>query len=94
MLAAGLPRLTARTMSMPGLATRQLETIRDHGVAYDREEPRTGVLCAAAPILDQGSIAIGAISASGWSTRMRLDHVTSAVHTAALSLSRAVGRAA
>ncbi|GAA4936839.1 DNA-binding IclR family transcriptional regulator [Nonomuraea thailandensis] len=93
-LAAGLPRLTAHTLTMPGLLSRQLETVRDHGVAYDREESRIGVLCAAAPILNEDSIAIAAISASGWSTRMRLDHVTSAVRTAALGLSRVVGRAA
>jgi IclR family transcriptional regulator, acetate operon repressor len=89
-LSAGLPRLTERTVTAPGLLARQLDRIRRDGIAYDREESGPGVLCAAVPILDAGSTAIGAVSASGWSNRMRLDRIAPAVRTAALSLSRAL----
>jgi IclR family acetate operon transcriptional repressor len=34
---------------------------------------------------------LGALSVSGWSTRMRLDQVSPAVRTAALALSRTLG---
>ena len=42
----------------------------------------------------RGRRVLGALSVSGWSTRVRLDHVAPAVRTAALSLSRTLGHRA
>ncbi|WP_116051786.1 IclR family transcriptional regulator [Amycolatopsis palatopharyngis] len=85
---AGLPRLSPRTVTAPGLLRRQLERIRAEGIAYEREESGPGVVCAASPLLDSVGTAVAAISISGWSNRMRTDRVAPAVRTAALALSR------
>ena len=49
---AGLTRLTPRTICTPGTLSRELETIRANGVAYDREESTVGIHCVAAPVFD------------------------------------------
>ncbi|QWF85558.1 IclR family transcriptional regulator [Amycolatopsis sp. CA-230715] len=87
-LAAGLPRVGPRTITAPGLFRKQLTKIRSDGIAYEREESRAGVICAASPLLNHAGTAVAAISITGWSTRMRADRVAPAVRTAALALSR------
>jgi len=77
--------------SRRGLLARELAAIRESGTAYDQEEAGPGIVCAASPVLGPGGEIIDALSVSGWSTRIRLDHVASAVRTAALALSRALG---
>ncbi|GAA0257994.1 IclR family transcriptional regulator [Actinomadura nitritigenes] len=91
-LDAGLAKVGERTVVAPGLFTRELARIREEGVAYDREESGSGILCAASPVLGPDGEAIGALSVSGWSNRMRLAAVAPAVHTAALTLSRTLAR--
>lgn len=88
LLAAGLPRLTGRAVSAPALMARELARIRRDGVAYDREESGAGIVCVACPVLDTEGLAVGALSVSGWSGRMRTGQVAPAVRTAALTLSR------
>jgi IclR family acetate operon transcriptional repressor len=90
-LEGDLPRLSSRSNVAPGLLARELGTIRKEGVAYDHEESAQGVVCAASPVLGPGGEVLGALSVSGWSNRMRLGHVSPAVHTAALALSRTLG---
>ncbi len=91
-LEAGLSRMSGRTVAAPGLLLRELARIRREGVAYDREESGPGIVCAAAPVLGRGGEVLGALSASGLSTRMRPERIAPAVHTAALALSRTLGR--
>lgn len=86
-VAAGLPALTPRTIVTPGLLARELSSIRERGVALDREESTLGLLCTAAPVLDGGGHVVGAISVSGISARL-LDRSGLAVRTAALALGR------
>jgi DNA-binding IclR family transcriptional regulator len=86
-----LTRLSERSVVAPGLLARELAAIRKAGVAYDREESGPGIVCAASPVLGADGEVLGALSVSGWTSRMRLDHVAPAVRTAALSLSRALG---
>ncbi|MEU8250339.1 IclR family transcriptional regulator [Nonomuraea sp. NPDC048916] len=86
-----LSRVSGRSVVAPGLLVRELERIRKEGVAFDREESGPGIVCAASPVLAPDGSALGALSVSGWSGRMRLHHVAPAVHTAALALSRALG---
>lgn len=92
-LVGELARVSERTTVVPGLLRRELARIRQEGVAYDREESGPGIVCAASPVLGPSGAALGALSVSGWSARMRLDRIAPAVHTAALALSRALGRA-
>jgi DNA-binding IclR family transcriptional regulator len=49
----------------------ELSTIRERGVAFDREEAFSGLRCVAAPILDADGHAMGAISVSGPTSRLR-----------------------
>lgn len=87
-----LVRTSERSVTAPGLLARELETIHREGVAYDREESGPGIVCAASPVLGPDGLALGALSVSGWSNRMRLATVAPAVHTAALTLSRTLGQ--
>ncbi|MFF4591830.1 IclR family transcriptional regulator [Amycolatopsis sp. NPDC001319] len=85
---AGLPRISRRTITAPGLLRRQLARVRAEGVAFEREESGVGVVCAASPLLDAAGTAVAAISITGWATRMRTERVAPAVRTVALALSR------
>lgn len=87
-IAAGLPRLSRRTIVLPRLFRQELETIRDMGCAFDREESSDGVVCAASPVFGPDDEVVGALSISGWSARMNLERMAPAVRTAALALSR------
>jgi DNA-binding IclR family transcriptional regulator len=49
----------------------ELETIRDRGVAFDREERIGGLRCVAVPILDLEDRPIGALSVAGPTSRMK-----------------------
>jgi len=60
LLAEPLTRLTKQTLEEPALR-RQLATIRDEGVATERDEAVLGESSAAAPIFDHGGNAVGAI---------------------------------
>src|SRR5437879_6790881 len=60
LLAEPLPRLTKQTVNQADLQ-RELEVIRDSGVATEREEAVLGESSAAAPIFDHGGTAVGAI---------------------------------
>lgn len=85
---AGLARVSPRTVTAPGIFRTQLARIARDGISYDREESGIGVVCAGAPLLGSDGAAVGALSLSGWTNRMRLDRVAPAVRTAALALSR------
>jgi DNA-binding IclR family transcriptional regulator len=85
---AGLPRVSVRTITAPGLLRRKLDKVRADGIAYEREESGVGVVCAASPLLDRDGMPLAAISISGWANRMRTERVAPAVRTAALALSR------
>jgi IclR family acetate operon transcriptional repressor len=87
-IAAGLTRVSTRTITVPGLLRKHLTKVRGEGIAYEREESAVGVVCAASPLLDGGGRALAAISISGWADRMRTERVAPAVRTAALTLSR------
>jgi IclR family acetate operon transcriptional repressor len=85
---AGLPRVSSRTITAPGLLRRQLTRIHEDGIAFEREESGVGVVCAASPLVAPGGHAVAAVSISGWATRMRTERVAPAVRTVALALSR------
>lgn len=90
----GLPRLTSRTIIMPGLLRRDLARTLDRGYGINREESEVGVVAVAAPVLDPHSRnVLAAISIAGSAHRLDLERLAPAVRTAALSLSREMARA-
>lgn len=60
----GFERFTENTITSQEELFSELETIRDRGYAFDREEKIEGLRCVAAPIVTNGEIA-GALSISG-----------------------------
>ena len=87
---AGLGRVSERTITAPGRLRAELDRIRDCGLAYDYEESRPGLVCVASPVHGPGGVA-GALSVSGWSATLKADRAGPAAHTAALTVSRALG---
>jgi IclR family acetate operon transcriptional repressor len=87
-LADGLRRLTPYTIVLPALFQRELADIRRSGIAFEREESTTGVLCVACPVLQPDGRAVAAVSIAGWSNRLDTGRVASAVRTASLAISR------
>jgi DNA-binding IclR family transcriptional regulator len=89
-----LPRLTRRTLTAAALR-RELEQIRERGIARERDEAVLGEASVAAPIFDHAGQAIGAIGVVG-ETRSLLPRapgreVVTAVTEAARSISRELG---
>ncbi|MCW2713754.1 MAG: IclR family transcriptional regulator [Frankiales bacterium] len=86
-----LPR-TRHTIVSAAALRRELAVVAERGVAFDREEAAIGLGCVAAPILDASNRPVAALSVSVPVARRRLDQLASAVQTAALSISRGLGR--
>lgn len=57
-----LDSLTPNTIVDPAKLRAELETVRDEGVALDREEITRGVMCVAAPVLSPIDGVVGAVS--------------------------------
>ncbi len=90
-LAAGLARRTAFTITVPSVLRRQLIKAARAGVAYEREESDLGVTCVASPVQGFGNPAMAAISITGPVTRLEPEGYAPAVRLAALGLSRRLG---
>ncbi|ALG85071.1 IclR family transcriptional regulator [Gordonia phthalatica] len=92
-LSAPLPRRTPRTIVAPGILARQLDTIREAGVAYEYEESALGIACVAAPILDVSTNAVvAAISITGPLARYRPEAHADAVRAAATGIASTLDR--
>ncbi|WP_435201513.1 IclR family transcriptional regulator [Janibacter sp. GS2] len=85
---AGLPAMTARTITTPGDLARNLQDIRTGGTSYDHEESHPGISCVAAPVFGTDKRIRAAISATGQTSRMDLQRLGVAVRTAAFAISR------
>ena len=55
-------RHTQNTLTSHEVLSEELETIKSAGIAFDKEEHETGIICIAAPILTTSRRVIGAIS--------------------------------
>jgi DNA-binding IclR family transcriptional regulator len=84
----GLVRRTQATITSPTQLRRELSTIADSHVSFDREESSIGVCCVAAPIHGPDRSVIAALSVTTRVSRHRLDRLAPAVVTAALGVSR------
>jgi DNA-binding IclR family transcriptional regulator len=87
---AGLPRLTARTITTPGALLRELQDIRTKGFAQDREESHLGVSCVAAPVFGSDAKVRAALSITGRTTSIDPARLGPAIRIAANTLSRAL----
>lgn len=67
----GLPANTEHTITNRDQLFEELEEVRRTGIAFDREEAFSGLRCVAAPIVDDSGNAVGAISVSGPTSRMK-----------------------
>ena len=85
-----LRQVSDRTITDPARLRTELDRIAVEGIAYDREESRQGVVCAASPVFGEDGEVIAGLSVSGWQTRMDLERAAAAVRTSAMSLSRAL----
>lgn len=67
----GLPAETPNTVTDRTALEKELDEIRERGVAFDGEERAEGIRCVAAPITDKTGELIGAVSVSGPSSRLK-----------------------
>ncbi|MBX2805197.1 MAG: helix-turn-helix domain-containing protein [Hyphomicrobiales bacterium] len=73
----GMPKLTGNTLVVPEELKNQLLEARQKGYAVDDEENAIGLRCIAAAIVDETGQAVGAISLSGPTVRVRSDLISS-----------------
>lgn len=95
-LAAGLPRLTERTITDPLRLREELVQVRQRGYAVAQEELEEGLSAVAAPIIDHEGHVISVISVSGPSFRLteeRLVELAEMTCEAAQAVSRQLGYA-
>jgi DNA-binding IclR family transcriptional regulator len=89
---AGLTRLSPHTLVVPGALARELHTIREEGVSYDRQESQIGTVCAAAPVFGPDGVVQAGLSVTGRAERLDVKRMAPAVRTAALALSRTLSQ--
>jgi DNA-binding IclR family transcriptional regulator len=94
LLAEPLPRLTSRTLA-PAALREELERVREHGFAREKDEAILGESSIASPIFDHAEHAVGAIGIVGDTERIMPrgpgKHLTAAVAEAARGVSRELG---
>ena len=66
----GLPTYTRKTITERSALERELQSIRDRRVSFDREEFAEGRQCVASPVLRDDGAPIGAVSVTGDVQRM------------------------
>ncbi|WP_129115583.1 IclR family transcriptional regulator [Halegenticoccus tardaugens] len=72
----GLPDRTSRTITDREALDEELAAVRERGFAQDDGERLPGLRCVAAPIVGQNGHAVGAISVSGPTSRMKCEKFT------------------
>jgi DNA-binding IclR family transcriptional regulator len=91
-LSGTLDRRTPHTVTAPGLLRRQLERVRETGIAYEHEESAVGIVCVAAPVLDSDDRPVAALSVTGPAIRFRPESAAPAVRAAAAGVAAVLGR--
>ncbi|MEL6468037.1 MAG: IclR family transcriptional regulator [Pseudomonadota bacterium] len=67
---------TSHTHTSRASLLDELATVRRDGLAYDREEHETGIICVATPILSETGRSIGALSVTTSTARKSLSDLT------------------
>jgi DNA-binding IclR family transcriptional regulator len=90
-IANGLARRTAFTITVPNVLRRQLAHVTRAGVAYEREESGPNVTCVASPVFGYGNRVVAALSVTGPVGRLDPERFASTVRLAAFALTRRLG---
>lgn len=88
--AATLDGYTANTITGRQELLAELQTVRDQGLAYDREEHRDGHVAVAASVSDETGTPVGAIEISGSAGRLRGKRLEEDVAGLVLSTAKSV----
>ncbi|MDP9092459.1 MAG: IclR family transcriptional regulator [Actinomycetota bacterium] len=88
-----LRRCTPYTLTAPGLFVRQLEAVRDTGLAQTCDESVIGTACVASPVFAAYGKVVAAISVTGSTGNFDPSKMGPAVRTAALAISRDLSKA-
>ena len=91
-VAAGLRRLTPRTIIAPGLLRNELRRVVREGVAFEYEESAAGIVCVAAPVRGADDQAIAAVSVTGPVNRFRPEQHATSVRAAADGMAATLAR--
>jgi DNA-binding IclR family transcriptional regulator len=91
-VAGGLERRTAHTVTAPGLLRRQLDRVRETNTAFEHEESAVGIVCVAAAVLDPADQPLAAISVTGPAIRFRPEDAARAVKAAATGVAAVLAR--
>ncbi|MBA3889546.1 MAG: IclR family transcriptional regulator [Gemmatimonadaceae bacterium] len=86
--------LTPHTITRLDVFERELDTVLQRGVAFDREENELGITCIAAPVFDASGTATAAVSLSGAVVYLppeRLEELVEAVVGCARAVSKELG---
>jgi IclR family KDG regulon transcriptional repressor len=67
-----LEKLTPNTISNPDQLRTELGKVRHEGYALDNEEYEIGLMCVAAPVLDQNLNVLGAVGVAGPVSRIKI----------------------
>jgi DNA-binding IclR family transcriptional regulator len=90
-----LPQRTEATISDPLKFFEHIRTVAGQGFALDVEECEVGLSCVGAPVYDRSGMVVAALSISGPSFRLGVDHmlrhVVPSVSAAAARLSSDLG---
>lgn len=68
-------RFTAHTLETPDALLAEVESIRQQGYAFDREEHEQGICCIAAPIWTSDHSLVGGISITGPAYRLTMERL-------------------
>jgi IclR family acetate operon transcriptional repressor len=93
-VARGLPRMTARTITEAGRLRRHLADVARRGYAIDNEEGEPGIRCIGAPVFDHRGAVIASVSVAGPAYRLPLAQLAvwgPRVAEAAVAISAGVG---
>jgi DNA-binding IclR family transcriptional regulator len=91
-IAAGMPKLTGRTVATAPALERELAEIRERGWASEREEAVLGEMGVAAPVFGRGVTVVGAIGIAGPVERLKPKAKTSAAAASVSEAARAISR--
>lgn len=86
--------LTPHTITDLDVFELELHTVRQRGIAFDREENELGITCVAAPVFDASGTATAAVSLSGAVVYLppeRLEELIGAVVACARAISKELG---
>jgi DNA-binding IclR family transcriptional regulator len=90
---SGCPRFTQRTVTSRRELARELDSVRENHVSYDREETVPGISCVGMPVFDHSGECLAAISACAPTVRLDERRSVAALRRAAQNIRRAYGDA-